>query len=55
MDGLQIGVYNQAGRAAGLQIGVINEAASMQGVQIGAINIIHDSLCPFLPVINVCF
>ena len=55
VDGLQIGVFNQAGRAAGLQIGVINDAASMEGVQIGVINIIHDSLCPFLPVINICF
>ena len=55
MDGFQIGLYNKAARASGLQIGVINEAASMQGVQIGLLNIIHDSPCPFLPIMNVYF
>ena len=41
MAGVQVGVYNSAGRAdlSGLQLGLLNEARSMRGVQVGIVNL----------------
>ena len=41
MAGVQVGVYNSAGRAdlTGLQVGLWNEARAMRGVQLGIINV----------------
>lgn len=41
MGGVQVGIYNSAGRAdlTGLQVGLWNEARSMRGVQVGIINV----------------
>ena len=41
MAGIQVGVYNSAGRAdlTGLQVGLWNEARSMRGLQLGIINV----------------
>ena len=41
MGGVQVGLYNSAGRAdlTGLQIGLWNEARSIRGVQLGVINV----------------
>ena len=41
MAGVQVGVYNSAGRAdlTGLQVGLWNEARSIRGVQVGIINV----------------
>ena len=41
MAGVQIGIYNSAGRAdlTGLQVGLWNEARSLRGVQAGIINV----------------
>ena len=41
MAGVQVGIYNSAGRAdlTGLQIGLWNEARSIHGVQFGIINV----------------
>jgi len=41
MAGIQVGIYNSAGRAdlTGLQVGLWNEARSMRGLQVGIINV----------------
>jgi hypothetical protein len=41
MAGIQVGIYNSAGRAdlTGLQVGLWNEVRSMRGVQVGIINV----------------
>ena len=41
MAGVQVGVYNSAGRAdlTGLQVGLFNEARSMRGMQVGIVNL----------------
>ena len=41
MAGIQVGVYNSAGRAdlTGLQVGLWNEARALRGVQFGIINV----------------
>lgn len=41
MGGVQVGIYNSAGRAdlTGLQVGLWNEARSMRGLQVGIINV----------------
>lgn len=41
MAGVQVGIYNSAGRAdlTGLQVGLWNEARSMRGAQVGIINV----------------
>ena len=41
MAGVQVGLYNSAGRAdlTGLQVGLWNEARAMRGVQVGIINV----------------
>ena len=41
MAGVQVGIYNSAGRAdlSGLQIGLWNEVRDMRGVQVGIINV----------------
>ena len=48
MSGVQVGIYNSAGRAdlKGFQLGLFNEARSMRGVQVGIVNV-ADSLCGF--------
>jgi len=48
MGGIQIGLYNSAGRAdlKGFQIGLFNEARSMRGIQVGLVNL-ADSICGF--------
>lgn len=41
MAGVQVGLYNSAGRAdlTGIQVGLWNEARSIHGVQVGIINV----------------
>lgn len=54
MAGVQLGVYNSAGRAdlTGFQFGLFNEARSVRGIQVGLINI-ADSVRGFqLGLIN---
>ena len=48
LSGVQVGLYNSAGRAdlKGLQLGLFNEARSMRGIQVGIVNL-ADSICGF--------
>ncbi len=56
VEGLQMGLYNQAHHAKGLQLGMVNNTVTREGVQIGLINLIQKGgMLPVFPIFNFSF
>lgn len=55
VNGVQLGLWNQAETIRGLQIGVVNTATNLKGIQIGLLNFHQRGKVSVSPVINVGF
>jgi predicted transcriptional regulator with HTH domain len=56
VNGLQMGVYNQAKHVKGVQLGLVNYTVTMEGIQIGLVNIIKQGgMLPVFPIFNFSF
>ncbi|MEI6225923.1 MAG: hypothetical protein WCS72_14290 [Deltaproteobacteria bacterium] len=56
VNGLQMGIYNQAKHVKGVQLGLVNNTVTMEGIQIGLINIIQKGgMLPVFPIFNFSF
>lgn len=53
--GLQAGLINVAGDIEGFQVGLINRCEAMHGFQVGVINVIRSAEMKFCPVVNIGF
>jgi hypothetical protein len=48
LDGIQIGLVNQAGRVRGVQIGLINVSRKVDGIALGLVNVVRDGRTEFV-------
>ncbi len=55
LQGLQGGLVNVAGDVEGFQVGLINRCEAMHGFQVGVINVIRSAEMKFCPVVNIGF
>lgn len=55
LQGLQGGLVNVAGEVEGFQVGLINRCETMHGFQVGVVNVIRSAEMKFCPVVNIGF